>query len=297
MGLDDSLTHLTELATTAALAAGRVINAHRDKAVAVQTKAIGTSLAGQVVTEVDHKAQAAILELLGPSCREFDLALLAEESKDDGARHLKPAFWCIDPMDGTLPFIQGIPGFSVSIALVARDGAPLIAVVFDPVSGTLYRATRGQGAWKDDQPIRIPPLDRSQPLILRTDFSFERHLWLGATRHGLERIAEEMGLHGAEIRFRTGAVLNACEILETPHVCYFKFPRRSENGGSLWDYAASACLFAEAGGIATDIFGQAMELNRTGSTFMNHRGVLYASEPTLAERVVALHRELAQGQT
>lgn len=290
---DQQLNQLCDLAVQAALAAGEIIQAHRQVDVAVRTKAIDTSLAGQVVTEVDHKAQAVILEILLPSCAQFDLALLTEESPDDGARQQRPAFWCIDPMDGTLPFTQGIPGFSVSIALVARDGTPLIGVVFDPVSQTLYRGMRGQGAWRNDLPIVVPVLDRTQRLILRTDFSFEKHRWLEPTRAGLERIAAELGMPGAEIRFRTGSVLNACEILATPHICYFKYPRKTDNGGSLWDYAASACLFNELGAVATDMFGQPMELNRSGSTFMNHKGILYAGDRELADRLVAFHRTLA----
>ena len=57
-----------------------------------------------MVTEVDHKAQAAILEILEPTCANYDLALLTEESPDNGQRLKKPAFWSIDPMDGTLAF-------------------------------------------------------------------------------------------------------------------------------------------------------------------------------------------------
>ena len=53
----------------------------------------------------------------------YDLALLTEELEDDGSRHVKDYFWCIDPIDGTLPFTQKKPGYGVSIALVARDGA------------------------------------------------------------------------------------------------------------------------------------------------------------------------------
>ncbi len=291
MSLDHkTLEQLRQAAIQAARAAGEVINAHRGREIEVETKDQDTSLAGQVVTEADRQAQAAIIERLAPSCHQHDLALLAEETRDDQARHRKPAFWCIDPIDGTLPFTQGIPGFSVSIALLARDGTPLIGVVLDPTCDTLYHAIRGQGAWKNDQPIGIPALDTSQPLVLRTDFSFEKHPWFEQTLNGLQEIAVELGLPGAEVRFRTGAVLNACELLETPHICYFKYPRASENGGSLWDYAASACIFHQAGGVASDIVGERMELNRQGSTFMNHKGILYTSHPPLAERIVAMYR-------
>ena len=90
--------------------------------IAVEKKQGGTSYASQVVTEVDRACETAILSHLLPTCQEFDLALLSEETEDDGSRFEEDFFWCIDPMDGTLPFINKQPGFSVSIALVAKMG-------------------------------------------------------------------------------------------------------------------------------------------------------------------------------
>ena len=284
------LSQLLPPAVAAARAAGEVIAAHRGKGIEADHKAVGTSAASQVVTEVDHKAQAAILEILEPTRGEHDLALLTEESTDDGSRLKKPAFWSIDPMDGTLAFVNDTPGFSVSIALVARDGTPLIGVVYDPVEEVLYHAVRGQGAYRNDQPLNVPELDPNRPLVLRTDYSFQKHPWLERTREGLEEIAEQLGLNGTETRFHIGAVMNACRVLEHPNHCYFKYPRTGDSGGSLWDYAATACLFHEAGAIACDIHGNPMELNRADSTFMNHRGLLYAGIPSLAARITQLNK-------
>jgi 3'-phosphoadenosine 5'-phosphosulfate (PAPS) 3'-phosphatase len=95
------LTGLAKLAEQAALAAGRIIASRRRIDVRARFKPVGSSEASQVVTEVDHLAQAAILTLLQPTCAAFDLALLTEEAPDDGGRLEKPAFWCIDPLDGS----------------------------------------------------------------------------------------------------------------------------------------------------------------------------------------------------
>ena len=51
--------------------------------------------------------------------------VLTEETEDDGGRLRADYFWCVDPLDGTLPFIEGRPGSAVSIALIARDGTPV----------------------------------------------------------------------------------------------------------------------------------------------------------------------------
>ncbi len=297
MNLNSQQLHqLKQLAIQAAQAAGAIINVHRHRSVQIQQKNVGSSAASQIVTEVDHLAQAAIVAILQPSCAEYDLALLAEESSDDGLRHKKPAFWCIDPMDGTLAFVKGEAGFSVSIALVGQNSQSLIGVVFDPVTETLFSAVRGQGAYKNGQLMRPPELDLTQPLVLTTDFSFQQHPWLQQTQTRLDKIAAVMGLPRAEIRFRIGAVLNACDILERANHCYFKYPREGNSGGSLWDYAATACLFHELGLVAMDIYGESLELNRFGSTFMNHRGLLYAADVQLAAEVVALQQRISQTQ-
>ncbi|MES9852873.1 MAG: inositol monophosphatase family protein [Candidatus Thiodiazotropha sp. L084R] len=286
------LLELTHLAIEAARTAGNLISAHRNQEITVGQKEIGTSQASQIVTDVDHKAQAVILELLRYSLNTFNLALLTEESPDDGERHRKPAFWCIDPLDGTLAFANNLPGYAVSIALVANDATPLIGVVCDPVEKMIYHAIHGLGAFKNNTPITIPKLNPTQPLILRTDYSFQSDPRLNQTRSGLEAIAHRIGLEGAEIHFHIGAVTNACSILETPNCCYFKYPRIDASGGSLWDYAATNCIYHQAGGVASDIYGSPMDLNRSGSTFMNHRGLLYAGQKKLADEIIALNKSL-----
>ncbi len=274
---NDDLYQLLEAAIDAAQKAAEIIRSHYRRSITVETKARGDSIASQVVTEVDRLAQAAIVETLLPICERYDLALLAEESADSGERLEKSAFWSIDPMDGTLAFIEQKPGFAVSIALVNRAGAPLLGVVLDPLSGDLFHAVRGRGAFKNGDALTMPPLDRQRPLILQTDPSFQRHPHFAATEQGLTEIAKRLHLPGARIRYAAGSVMTACAILQDANICYFKYPRTTESGGSLWDYAATSCLFHEAGGIASDIHGQPMELNRAASTFMNHRGILYAA--------------------
>ena len=67
--------------------------------------------------------------------------------------------------------------------------------------------------------------------------------------------------------------------------CHFKFSKPQEGGGSLWDYAATACLYEEAGAVVSDVFGDPLDLNRPDSTFMNHRGAIYATNEVLASRI------------
>ena len=280
------LEALTKQAVQAAREAGEIIRSYQDREIDVLHKEGGHTYASQVVTEVDRKAQDAILQVLGSSCEEFDLAVLTEESEDDGGRLEKDAFWCIDPMDGTLPFIRKEPGYSVSIALVARDGSPQIGVVFDPVHDVLWQAAKGQGVRRNGEAWTMDT--SSQELTFTYDRSFEDHTERDRVLRELEAYARSIGLKKLVATQFGGAVINACHALESAPGCHFKFAKPQEGGGSLWDYAATACLFEEAGAVVSDVHGQPLDLNRSDSTFMNHRGAVYATDETLAQRIRAI---------
>jgi len=277
---DSELRELADLAIEAATIAGQMIVRSRPRE--IEHKSNQGSLASQVVTEVDRRSEALILDKLQPAIDRFQLGLLTEEQPDDGGRFDADYFWCIDPIDGTLPFIEGTPGYAVSIGLVRRDGTPIIGVVYDPVAATAFHAIAGSGAFRDRRPW-VPPAS-GETLSLFTDRSFLSSDEQEQITKGLEEIAGDMGLTGLRVDASAGAVMNACKVLSNAFACYLKLPKEN-GGGSLWDYAATACLFQEAGAIATDIFGKNFELNRVESTLMCHRGILFATNEELAQRI------------
>ena len=278
------LRGLTECAVDAALAAGKVIQTYCGGEVEVFSKKGGDTLASQVVTEVDRKAQDAILEVLRPSIDQYNLALLTEESEDDGSRFQQEYFWCIDPLDGTLAFSEGEHGYAVSIGLVARDGSPQIGVIYDPVSEVLWQAAKGQGVQRNGQRWKVN--DRNHSLTFTFDRSFEAHPQFLSLCDALCEVGRKFRLKDIQAIQFGGSVMNAMHSLENGPGCHLKLPKPEEGGGSLWDYAATACIFKEAGAWATDVYGQPLELNRRESTFMNHRGVLYASDAAFAAAII-----------
>lgn len=286
------LQQLAAPAIAAARAAGELISCARPQH--VERKPGGHSLASQVVTEVDRHSEALILRTLEPTLERFGLGVLTEEREDDGGRHARDYFWCIDPIDGTLCFVEGTPGYAVSIALVGRDGTPWIGVVYDPVEHVLYHAIRGQGLQRNEQPWAVPRPEGSA-LSLFTDRGFADTPGYEDIIAGLRGIARDMGLADLVIDATGGAVMNACRVLAHPPACHFKLPKPQDGGGSSWDYAATACLFEAAGAVVSDIHGDPLELNRAGSTFMSHRGVLFGTDPALAGRIRALCAELRRG--
>lgn len=280
------LHQLADLAIAAATEAGQMIA--RSRPSEIEHKAGGASLASQVVTEIDRRSEDIILAVLRPTLERYELGLLTEEQADDGGRLTADSFWCIDPLDGTLPFIEGSPGYAVSIALVGSDGTPWIGVVYDPVEATLLHAIKGVGAFRDDGSWPIEQRPKEEVLSVFADRSFLERDDHDDVADALERIARDTGLTGVQLNATGGAVMNACGVLDRPAACYFKFPGPT-GGGSVWDFAATACLFHEAGAVATDIHGGPLDLNRADSSFMNHRGVLFATDETLARKIRALH--------
>ena len=283
----NDLTLLADIAISAARQAGQIIAAHSKLEVSIEKKTGGESLASQVVTKVDHLCQEVILKALQTSCKQFDIALLTEESDDDKKRLEKDFFWSIDPLDGTLPFIESIPGYAVSIALTSHAGTPLIGVIYDPVKKNLYHAIKGSGAFRNKKPWLLTPssISEKKSLTIVSDRSFVQQNNYTQIMQKLKAIAIELEFDSLKTIQYGGAAMNACWVLENSPACYFKFPKPLNGGGSLWDYAATACLFNEIDAIVSDIYGKPLDLNRPDSTFMNHRGILYATDQTIAESI------------
>ncbi|HAD21835.1 MAG TPA: inositol monophosphatase, partial [Opitutae bacterium] len=181
------------------------------------------------------------------------------------------------------PFTRKEPGYSVSIALVARDGSPQIGVVYDPVHDILWQATKGLGVKRNDRIWKMQP--KGEELVFTYDRSFEDHPNRLRVLKELEKYAGSVGLQGVVATQYGGAVINACHVLEHAPGCHFKFAKPEEGGGSIWDYAATACLFEQAGAFVSDVHGEPLDLNRPDSTFMNHRGAVYATDRLLAAKI------------
>ncbi|WP_321289498.1 inositol monophosphatase family protein [uncultured Sunxiuqinia sp.] len=290
---DQDLAALGEAATSAALKAGELISSYSSKKLNVENKGGADSLASQVVTEVDLMAQELILEMLEKYSKLFDLGTLGEESPDNHERFEKDYFWCIDPIDGTLAFINQQHGYAVSIGLVSKSGEPVIGVIFDPLEKILYKAVKGQGAFRNGRKWTVQPAEGA-PLYLVSDSSFQDHPSFNESISELKAISEDLGYNGFETQFKGGAALNACWVLEKAPACYFKYPKKKQGGGSLWDYAASACIYSEAGAWASNMHGEPLDLNRKDSTFMNHEGILYASAKEIADRITQIGAKLKQ---
>ncbi len=285
----DDLLALQQTAISAATEAGQLIAERAHQSVEVLHKTGGDSLASQVLTEVDLASESVILKWLKPSCAQYDLALLSEETTDDRSRLEKDYFWCVDPLDGTLSFIETTAGYAVSIALVSRAGVPLIGVVYNPVTSKLYSAVQGQGVWLNAQPWRPTFNDPMQGRVLTLvcDRGFLQRNDYPQIQQALEVVCDRLGLSSIQVINKgAGAVMNALWVIEHQPACYFKLPKPETGGGSLWDFAASAAILNELDAVVSDFYAQPLELNCAESTFLNYKGVMIASHQALADEII-----------
>lgn len=285
------LQKLAKTAVVAAEAAAAYIASQASKNHEIEHKSGVRSLATQVVTAIDLKSQQLILDQLVGSMEEFDLGLLTEELQDDGSRLVKDYFWCIDPLDGTLPFTERNAGYAVSIALVDQQGQPLIGVVTDAFHMETYQAIKGYGLLIDGMPLRFDS-EKKGLLMCHFDRSFVQSTVYASTINALESASLSLGYKGLKIRTGAGAVMNALDLLDTPAGCYFKFPKPNPGGGCIWDYAATSLIYSELGLHVSDIYGNPLELNQSHSPYMNERGVIYATDLALGKELTRLYESL-----
>ena len=286
----EQLQTLCNTAIEAAKEAGQWIKKQDRNKLQRIFKDAGSSRASQVVTDVDIGSEEIIRRHLQQLSESLNIAFVGEESvfshsENANERFKKAYFWCVDPLDGTLAFTEGRSGYAVSIALVEQSGRPLIGVTYDPAQQIVLHAIVGQGSYRNLVPFSQTE-QTSKSLIVYADASFKAHEKYNSTVSTLEKCAQALELDEVMFMYGSGAVRNACQAIESTQACYLKLPKKEHGGGSIWDFAATACIAQETESWVSDIHGQPLTLNRKDSTFMNHKGVIFASNNTIAQFLI-----------
>jgi myo-inositol-1(or 4)-monophosphatase len=197
-----------------------------------------------VVSRADRESEALIRTLLlgaFPGDR-----FHGEEGGASGGGPDAPT-WVVDPLDGTANFVRGFPHWAVSIARTSGGTfGPLdTAVIWDPVKGDLFTATRGEGAYRNGVRLHIPPRQGLEGSALATGFPFRQQAKIDVYL----RIFRAAFLEVRSLRRAGSAALDLAYTAAGIFDGFFEF------GLSPWDTAAGALLVAEAGGIVTDFDG------------------------------------------
>ena len=221
---------LLNIAVRAARRAGEVIIRSLNRLESLTVTSKGRN---DFVTEVD---QAAEHEIIATIRRHYPQhAFLAEESGQSGDND---TVWIIDPLDGTTNFLHGFPVFAVSIACQIK-GRLEHAVVYDPMRGELFTASRGAGAQLENRRIRVSKARELDGALIATGFPYRANLrYLDPYLAMLRAVSER----AAGVR-RPGAAA-----LDLAYVAAGRVDAFWEIGLSPWDTAAGTLLIQEAGG-------------------------------------------------
>lgn len=195
---------------------------------------------GDYVTELDRRSERAIIRRIKENFP--DHVINAEESGEEV--HESPYRWIIDPLDGTANYVQGIPMFGVSVALMREDEI-LLGVVSHPDRNELFWAVKGEGAFLNEQPIRVSAKEEMAYSMLASGFPWRSKDYLDPYM----ACFKELFLDAAGIR-RMGSAA-----IDLAYTACGRFDGFWEMKLCPWDIAAGILLVQEAGGMVTDFHG------------------------------------------
>lgn len=204
--------------------------------------------ASDLVTDVDHAAEAIILDHLLSAYPAF--SVLSEEAGE--TRRDSNWTWIVDPLDGTTNFIRGVPHVSISIALAYRE-QPRVACIHDPLRQETFTAVRGAGARMNGVSIDVSDRASLAGAVVAVGFSKIRE-------RAVQMLEGTRALLDSSCALRTTG--SAC--LDLAYAACGRADAVWYGGLSTWDVAAGMLLVSEAGGRVTNPAGAALENPETG---------------------------------
>ena len=176
------------------------------------------------VTNADLKAEKLIIEELKKAKPCY--SIISEENGVENNKDKKNT-WIIDPIDGTINFLHGVPHFAISIALKSNDEI-ISGLIFDPIKNEMFYAEKNNGAYFNNQRIRVSKKNDFNNCLFGTGSEIENNLDLPNRRSG-------------------------CAALDMAYVASGRFDGYFQRNLNLWDIAAGIILVKEAGGIVNEI--------------------------------------------
>ena len=198
------------------------------------------------VTNADLKAEKIIIEELKKARPNY--SIISEEKGSEDNKD-KKNIWIIDPIDGTLNFLHGIPHFAISIALKS-DNEIVSGLIFDPIKNEMFFAEKNNGAFYNNHRIRVSKKNDIKDCLFVTDRNSKKQFDFQYRRSG-------------------SAALDMAYVASGRYDGFFQHELK------IWDIAAGIIIIKEAGGIINDI-----DLSQT-----NNLDVI-ASSPNIHEKML-----------
>ena len=226
-----------KLAIEASIEAGKIIMKYYLNEYEIKEKSYQNP-----VTTADREADFYLKSVLTKARPNY--GWLSEETADTSNRLDKEMVWIVDPLDGTKEFIEGIPHFVVSVALV-KNGEPIIGVLHNPVTKDIFHAMKGNGTFLNDKVHNCTIKDSTLDMVILNSRS--------ETRKGLW---EPYKLQFKELK-PIGSVAYKMGLTAVGDADIFATLRPKNE----WDICAGTCLINESGGKVIDLNGEALTFN------------------------------------
>lgn len=228
------MTELLEMAMMAATSAADILlDFFEGPAQGVSTKSTPTDL----VSDADRKAEKFLTDFFRHE--RPDDGMLAEEG--GGRQSTSGITWVVDPLDGTVNFLFGIPVWCVSIAAQDDEGG-LIGVVYDPNREEMFAAARGEGATLNGEPIHVTDRSDLAGALVGTGFSYDAEV-RGAQSAILTRVLPKV----RDVRRAGSAAIDLATLACGRFDGFYEAPMEP------WDRAAGELIVREAGGVVTEL--------------------------------------------
>lgn len=228
---------LINIATQAARSASKIILRFMDQLSASEINKKEDIL--ELINKIDLLAEEEIINHIKKSYPGH--SIYAEQSGHiDGDE----TCWLVDPLDGTINYLHGLPHFCISIAIKKGDRIEA-GIVYDPIRQELFSAVRGEGAYLDQRRIRVADTKKLETALIGTGFPHRKKQHIKPYLTTFEAIFNEV----SGIR-RAGS-----PALDLAYIASGRLDGFWETSLDEWDMAAGSLLIKEAGGIITDFQG------------------------------------------
>ena len=228
-----------EVAIETAREAGGILLAEYDRPVSISYKGDV-----DIVTQADRRSEQAVVTKLRAHFPKH--SIVAEEG--GGSESDSPFRWHVDPLDGTTNFAHKYPCFAVSIGL-EEAGEPIVGVVYQPVSGELFTAVKGEGAFLNQKQIHVSSIETLGTSLLVTGFPSVKR-----TQNPNIHYYWDFTLRSHGVRRDGSAALDLAGVACGRFEAFWEFGLHS------WDCAAGVLLVREAGGVVTQFDGRPYRL-------------------------------------
>lgn len=198
-----------------------------------------------IVTVADREVEKAVIETISKTYP--DHAFLGEEGgeQNQGSEFM----WVIDPIDGTTNFVNGIPLFAISIALV-KDSEHVVSVIYNPITDTLFTAEKGKGAYCNGRRFNVSDQDAKTGMVT-----------IGTSSDPNDKELVRRLFYHAKDYIKSVRYLGST-VIELGYLARGGTEGFVNVGTKKWDYTAGTLIVLEAGGMITDFDGNPWQLDQ-----------------------------------